>query len=44
VTFRSSYGKSYGPYPSMASTFDVVNLKVINFQIGGSPPFDEVGN
>lgn len=42
ITFTDSKGFLYGPYTSMSSVYDIINLKAINFPVGGSPPFDEV--
>ena len=42
ITFSDAKGQIYGPYTSMASTYDVVNKKVINFPVGAEPPFDQV--
>ncbi len=32
----------FGPYTSMSSKFDVINLKVVNYPVGSRPPFDMV--
>ena len=42
VSFTDSKGFLYGPYTSMSSLYDIVNLKTINFPIGQEPPFDDV--
>ena len=42
VTFTDSKGFLYGPYTSMSSLYDIINLKTINFPIGEEPPFDDV--
>ena len=42
VTFRDGQGVEDGPYTSMASTYDNINLKVVNFPVGKEPPFDQV--
>ena len=42
VAFRDGQGVQYGPYTSMASTYDNINLKVVNFPVGQEPPFDQV--
>ena len=41
VTFQDSELKLYGPYTTMSSFYDSVNLKTINFNVGEEPPFDE---
>jgi calcium-activated chloride channel regulator 4 len=41
VQFTDSRGNVYGPFTKMSSTFDLVNLKTINF-VGQAPPFDDV--
>ena len=41
VTFQDTELKLYGPYTSMSSFYDSVNLKTINFNVGEEPPFDE---
>ena len=41
VTFQDSDLKVYGPYTTMSSFYDSVNLKTINFNVGEEPPFDE---
>ena len=43
VTFTDSDSKEYGPYTKMSSSYDVVNFKTINFNVGEEPPFDEAG-
>ena len=40
VTFRDSENNIYGPFSSMSSVYDSVNLKTINFNVGETPPFD----
>ena len=40
VTFQDSDLKVYGPYTTMSSFYDSVNLKTINFNVGEEPPFD----
>ena len=40
VTFSDSQSNIYGPFTSMSSFYDSVNLKTINFNVGESPPFD----
>ena len=42
VTFTDSKGFLYGPYTSMSSLYDIINLKTINFPVGEQPPFDDV--
>jgi hypothetical protein len=42
VRFRDNKGTKYGPFYSMSSLYDIINFKVINYPIGGVPPFDEV--
>ena len=32
----------YGPFTKMSSSYDVVNFKTINYEIGKEPPFDAV--
>ena len=44
VTFTDAKGFLYGPYTSMSSLYDIINLKTINFPIGEEPPFDDVSN
>jgi hypothetical protein len=41
VQFTDSRGNVYGPFTKMSSTFDLVNLKTINF-VGQAPPFGDV--
>jgi hypothetical protein len=41
VSFTDSRGNIYGPYTKMSSTFDLVNLKTINY-VGKEPPFGDV--
>ena len=41
VTFEGADKKVYGPYTTMSSFYDSVNLKTINFNVGEEPPFDE---
>ena len=43
VSFTDSKGFLYGPYTSMSSLYDIINLKTINFPVGQAPPFDDVG-
>ena len=43
VSFTDSKGFLYGPYTSMSSLYDIINLKTINFPVGEAPPFDDVG-
>ena len=40
VTFSDSQSNIYGPFTSMSSLYDSVNLKTINFNVGETPPFD----
>jgi len=40
VEFKDDEGKVYGPFTKMSSTYDVVNFKTINYEIGKEPPFD----
>ena len=40
VTFSDSQSNIYGPFTSMSSFYDSVNLKTINFNVGETPPFD----
>ena len=42
VTFQDSESNIYGPFTTMSSFYDSVNLKTINFNVGEIPPFDEV--
>ena len=42
VSFTDSKGTKYGPYTRMSSTFDLVNLKTINFPRERGPPFNAV--
>ena len=45
VTFTDNSGKVYGPYSSMSSEYNVINLKTINFpktSLTAPPPFDDV--
>ena len=42
VTFTDSRGNAYGPFTSMSSLYDIINLKVVNYPVGAAPPFDEV--
>ena len=45
IQFSDSEGKVYGPYSSMSSDFNVINLKTINFpQDTTAPPFDDVSS
>ena len=43
VTFTDGRGNEYGPFTSMSSLYDIINLKVVNYPVGAAPPFDEVG-
>ena len=43
VTFEDSRGNAFGPFTSMSSLYDIINLKVVNYPVGAAPPFDEVG-
>ena len=40
VTFSDSQSNIYGPFTSMSSFYDSVNLKTINFNVGETPPWD----
>ena len=43
VRFFDSEGKQYGPYDSISSDFNSINLKTVNFAQGTlAPPFDDV--
>jgi hypothetical protein len=42
VEFTDADGTTYGPFTKMSSTYDVVNFKTINFNVGEEPPFDDV--
>ena len=42
VTLTDAKGFLYGPYTSMSSLYDIINLKTINFPVGEAPPFDDV--
>ncbi len=42
VTFTDSKGFLFGPYTSMSSLYDIINLKTVNFPVGDAPPFDDV--
>ena len=42
VTFTDGRGNAYGPFTSMSSLYDIINLKVVNYPVGAAPPFDEV--
>ncbi len=42
VEFTDADGTAYGPFTKMSSTYDVVNFKTINFNVGEEPPFDDV--
>ena len=42
VTFTDANGFLYGPYTSMSSLYDIINLKTVNFPIEDAPPFDSV--
>ena len=42
VAFTDAKGSTYGPYTSMSSLYDIINLKTVNFPVGDAPPFDEV--
>lgn len=45
IQFSDSEGKIYGPYSSLSSDFNVINLKTINFpQDTTAPPFDDVSS
>ncbi len=37
-------GTVYGPYRKMATTYDSINLKTINFGLEKPPPFNDVRN
>ena len=41
VTFSDSQSNIYGPFTSMSSLYDSVNLKTINFGVGDVPPFSQ---
>ena len=41
VKFMDSQGNIYGPFTKMSSTFDLLNLKTINY-VGRIPPFAAV--
>jgi len=43
VQFTDAKGSLYGPYTSMSSLYDIINLKTVNFPVGDVPPFDDVG-
>ena len=42
VTFTNAKAFKYGPYTSMSSLYDIINLKTVNFPVGDAPPFDDV--
>ena len=42
ITLVDSNGTEYGPYRKMATTFDSINLKTINFGLEQPPPLDDV--
>ena len=42
VLFKDVKGTSYGPYTSMSSLYDIINLKTVNFPMEKAPPFDDV--
>ena len=42
VSFTDYKGTIYGPYTSMSSLYDIINLKTVNFPVGEAPPFDDV--
>ena len=42
--FTDADGTTYGPFTKMSSTYDVVNFKTINFNVGEEPPFDDVSS
>ena len=42
VRFKDAKGTKYGPYTSMSSLYDIINLKTVNFPVGKAPPFDNV--
>ena len=42
VTFTDTKGSLFGPYTSMSSLYDIINLKTVNFPVGEAPPFDDV--
>jgi hypothetical protein len=35
-------GTEYGPFRKMATTFDTLNLKTINYGLEQPPPFNDV--
>ena len=39
---KDAEGRVYGPFTKMSSSYDVVNFKTINYEIGKEPPFDAV--
>ena len=41
VHFTDGKGVQFGPYTHLASTFDNINLKTINFGLSTDPPFSE---
>ena len=41
VMFQDADMKTYGPYTTMSSFYDSVNLKTINYNVGEEPPFDD---
>jgi hypothetical protein len=42
ISFVDGLGKNYGPFLRTSSSFDLVNLKTINFPSGQAPPFNAV--
>ena len=44
VTFTDKAGNLYGPYTSMSSLYDIINLKTVNFPVEDAPPFDHVSS
>jgi hypothetical protein len=44
ITLVDSNGTEYGPYRKMATIFDSINLKTINFGLEHPPPFNDVSN
>ena len=41
IMLTDSDGNKYGPFTKMSSTFDLVNLKTINY-VGRAPPLEDV--
>ena len=41
ITFQDSQSNIYGPFTTMSSYYDSINLKTINFNVGESPPFEQ---